>query len=140
MRHNKTRGFSLMELMVTVAIVAILAAIAYPAYQDQVRKTRRADGQAKLVEIMNQEERWFTQSNTYTADLTDLGYAASAPSEKGFYLVTAAACGGGIGECVTLTAAPQAPQDKDTFCASLTLSSTGVQGESGTASSANQCW
>ncbi|MGN6701858.1 MAG: type IV pilin protein [Burkholderiaceae bacterium] len=61
------RGFTLIELMIVLAIVAILAAIAYPSYQEQVRKSRRADAQAVLTEAAQWMERYYTQNNNYDA-------------------------------------------------------------------------
>lgn len=58
-------GFTLIELMIVVAIVGILAAIAYPSYQDSVRKSRRAEGRTALMEVLQQQERYMTQRNTY---------------------------------------------------------------------------
>ena len=64
-RHIK--GFTLVELMIVVAIVAILAAIAYPSYAESVRKGRRAEARAALTELLQQQERFMTQNNTYRA-------------------------------------------------------------------------
>lgn len=134
-------GFSLIELMIVVAIVAILAAIAYPAYTSQVVESRRADGKAKLLEVMQAQERAYTTSSTYETDLTNLGYSASsAPSDEGWYVISAASCGSGIAECVALTATPQGAQaSNDTECANLTINSRGVKGISGTGTVA-ECW
>lgn len=63
---NENRGFSLIELMIVVAIVAILAAIAYPSYQEQIRKTRRGQAKADLMELTQGFEREFTASRDYT--------------------------------------------------------------------------
>jgi type IV pilus assembly protein PilE len=64
-------GFSLIELMIAVVIVSILAAIAYPAYQDSIRKARRADAQAALTGLAAVMERAFSDSNTYAGVVLD---------------------------------------------------------------------
>ena len=138
-RHS--RGFTLIELMITVAIVAIIAAIAYPSYTGHVRKAHRSTGQGKLLEIMQAEERYFTAHDTYTAGLkTDLGYDSDpVPADGGWYTVGAAACSGStIKECVLLTATPQNSQTNDTACGKLNLNSLGQKGsEKG---SVEECW
>ena len=58
-------GFTLIELMIVVAVVAILASIAVPAYQEQIRKSRRAQAKADMVEYAQMAERYFTVNNTY---------------------------------------------------------------------------
>jgi len=63
--RKTTKGFTLIELMIVVAVLAILAAIAYPAYQDYVRKARRGQAKADLVEYMQLAERFHTVNNTY---------------------------------------------------------------------------
>lgn len=63
----RQRGFTLIELMIVVAVVAILTAIAYPSYQEQVRKSRRAQAQADLIEYAQTAERYHTVNNTYEA-------------------------------------------------------------------------
>ena len=66
MRH-RSAGFTLIELMIVVAIVGILAAVAYPSYQDYVRRAARADAQADLLELAQLMERQFTLNNSYAA-------------------------------------------------------------------------
>jgi type IV pilus assembly protein PilE len=61
----QTKGFTLIELMIAVAVVGILASIAYPSYTDHVRRTRRADAQGALMGLANAMERYFTQNSTY---------------------------------------------------------------------------
>ncbi len=63
--RNKLKGFTLIELLITIVIVGILAAIAYPAYQNSVTQSRRADAQGALTQLNNAMERVFTQNNTY---------------------------------------------------------------------------
>ncbi len=125
---KNSKGITLIELMIVVAIIAIIGSIAYPGYQDQMRKTRRSDGQAKLLEIMNAQERFFTNYGSYTtsitaAEPTGLGYS-NANSGEGFYTISAAACGGGITLCVNLTATAQGGQASD---GNLTFNSQGVK-------------
>lgn len=125
MKRQKQAGFTLIELMVVVVIVGILAMVAYPSYQNSVLKTRRADGQALLMSIVNAEERYFTKNNTYTTDMTDLGYTAATnvDSEEGYYKASAAACTGAtIVTCVNVTGTAQGPQTDD---GNLTLNSRG---------------
>lgn len=141
----KQSGFTLIELMIVVAIVGILAAIAYPSYQSYVERTGRADGQAKLMEIMQAQERFYSQNQTYTANLGagGLGYGVAAnaavASDEGRYNITAAACGGAIASCVALTADAVGQQASDTKCGDLTLDSRGTKGKGGTLTVLD-CW
>lgn len=125
MSKTKSAGFTLLELMIVVAIVGIIAAVAYPSYQDQVRKSKRADGHSKILDAMARQERFFSENNTYTDDMTDLGYANDpVDSDNGHYTIDGAACGGGIAQCVNLTADAQGGQEVD---GDLTLDSTNVK-------------
>ncbi|WP_197050188.1 type IV pilin protein [Novilysobacter defluvii] len=77
---RRARGFTLIELMIVVAVVAILAAIAWPSYQEHVRKARRAQAKADLVEYAQMAERFHTVNNTY------VGFAlpsSKSPREAG---------------------------------------------------------
>ncbi len=62
---NLSKGFSLIELMIVLAVVAILAAISYPSYQESIRKSRRADAQAALQGFAQAMERFYTTNGTY---------------------------------------------------------------------------
>ncbi|MFV3330732.1 type IV pilin protein [Pseudomonas sp. NY15437] len=144
----RQKGFSLIELMVVVAIVGIIAAIAYPSYQQYVLRSGRADGKAKLMEMLQAQERFFSQNQTYTATLGTgaggLGYSADAngavASESRKYNITAAACSGKtIANCVNLTATPTGAQANDAECGTLTVDSSGVKTKSGSAALAT-CW
>jgi len=67
MTNRLSAGFTLIELMITVAIIGILTSIAYPSYQDSIMKSRRVDAQGKLMSFANAMERYYTQCNTYPA-------------------------------------------------------------------------
>ena len=134
--YRQGRGFTLIELMIVVAIIGIIAAIGYPSYQNSVRESRRTDAYAALTAIAAQQERYFSDNNTYVTDLTQLGYpAATATSPEAYYVVTATAGASGIGSSFSLSAVAQAKgnQTADTACTSLVYTSTGAK------SPAN-CW
>ncbi len=141
------KGFSLIELMIAIAIIGVLSAIAFPNYQLYVMRSARAEGQAKLMEIMQAQERFYSQNQTYTENLGLGGLAypniaanAAAPSEEGRYLITSEACAGStIASCVLLSAAPQGGQAADALCGTITLDSKGIKTKSGTGTVAN-CW
>jgi type IV pilus assembly protein PilE len=118
-------GFTLIELLIAVAIVAVLAAVAVPMYGNQVFKTRRADGQALLLEVASREEQFYLDHKTYTTDMTDLGYSSDpASSENGFYRIdVAAGATGSIASSFIATATRNGPQVEDSACGDFTLDS-----------------
>ena len=102
---NNQRGFSLVELMIAMAIVAIPAAVAIPSYTQYIIRTNRADAQDKLIEVMYELERFNTRNRTYTMDLTQLGYVAPFESDDGLYSISLSACGGTVATaCVNASA------------------------------------
>lgn len=144
----RQHGFTLIEMMIVIALIALLAAIALPNYNEYVIKAGRADGKTKLLEIMAAQERFYSQNQTYTATLGagGLNYPAAAngsvASNEGKYDITAAACAGtAIANCVQLTATPKAGQAGDAACRNLLLDSRGTKAFSGTADPAKvKCW
>lgn len=127
-------GFTLIELMIVVAVVAILTTIAYPAYQDAMRKSRRAQAKADLVEYAAMAERYRTVENKYT-DFT-LPFTQS-PREAGAtarYTLTA-----NMGaRTFTITATPTSGQSADR-CGTLTINHAGAKTKSGAAAQ-SECW
>ncbi|MEK7816154.1 MAG: type IV pilin protein [Pseudomonadota bacterium] len=83
MKKNATHGFTLIELMITVVIIGILAAIAYPSYQNYTRQTRRSDAQIALTQAANQQERFFTECNSYAPSITAARPATCPPVPAG---------------------------------------------------------
>lgn len=65
---KQKKGFSLVEMLIVVAIAAILATIAYPSFMEQIRKARRADAQTVLMEAAQYMERFYTENNRYDKD------------------------------------------------------------------------
>ena len=83
-------GFTLVELMVTIAVVAVIAAVAYPSYQDQLRKGRRAAAQAFLVEAASRQQQYLLDARTYAVGADAMGtLSLTVPPEVApFYAVT----------------------------------------------------
>jgi type IV pilus assembly protein PilE len=126
MTMRRTRGFTLIELMIVVAIIAILAAIAVPWWGRYTYRARRADGQKVLMHVAQAEERYFTDYNKYTDSPTDLGYPSSAiTSENGYYSI-ALEVSGTSSSAFVATASPLGPQSDD-VCGNLTIDSTGAK-------------
>lgn len=125
MSARRVAGFTLIELMIVVAVVAILAAIAYPSYQDQIRKSRRAQAKADLTELAQMMERHHTIQNTYAdMDMGDLPFAVSPRDGKTFYNLSFSA--GPDQSSYTLQAAPINGQEADK-CGTLTLNQAGIK-------------
>ena len=78
-QRRRRNGFTLIELMITVAVVAILAAIAYPSYTSYIRKGKRATAQAALMDLANKQQTYLLDRRVYTTVLTNIGF--SIPSE-----------------------------------------------------------
>lgn len=113
----REQGFSLVELMISVAIMGILASVAYPAYNRYVIESRRVDAQRTMVEYMQSLERHFTANGTYA---NGAACGGTAPANPAMYTLGCALNGG----VATITATATGGQATD---GNLTLNSTGAK-------------
>ena len=129
------RGFTLIELMIVVAVLAILAAVAIPSYNEYITTSRRSDGQIALMDLSTRLERYFNEKNTYVGATIPSLYPATSP--KKFYNLQISNT---TATSYRIQAVPQGVQaHDDTKCATLTFSSLGEKGSTGTMDSLN-CW
>ena len=147
MNRNKQHGMTFLELMIVVVIIAILAAFAYPTYTQYVMETKRTAATSILFQVADRQQQSFMDNKTYTADLTDLGFAANplvvgddgrpltASDTQSVYSVALS----GVGVTTyTITATPLHGQlARDTECGAMTLDQAGKKGADG---SVEDCW
>ena len=143
---KKQQGFTLMELMIVVAIIGFLAAFAYPSYQEQMRKTRRADCSGALAAFGSAMERYYTVNNTYvgagagTPPTAPTVFPTTCPIDGGTatYNLTIQAANASTFE---VRAAPIGVQANDK-CGTLTLTNTGRKNVTSAATGITweKCW
>lgn len=117
--HRTARGFTLIELMIVVAVVAILAAIAFPSFREQVRKSRRSEAMAEVGRLQLAMERWRAERPTYANSPASATYPA--PVSNTYYTIAIAP--GASATSYTVTATPAGSQEGDR-CGVLTLTAT----------------
>lgn len=147
MLQRNLRGFSLLELMITLVIIGIVASVAYPSYLEQMSKTRRSDCSGALVSLGSAMERHYTLNSTYLGAAASGGntgapaiFNTSCPVDGGVatYNLTIQAA---TASTYTVRAAPTGAQTGDK-CGNLTLTSTGLKGVTSAATGVTweQCW
>jgi len=152
------RGFTLIEVLITIAIVGILAAIALPAYDRYVRQTNRTSAKSAVEKMRGLQEAYYSNNKGYSNNLTDLGYASNpatidktgeevaAGSGSAKYQVSINTLSAGTMKyCANcdyeIVAVPQGTQTKDTDCAVMWFNSRGQKGSENTAGTATtNCW
>ncbi|MBT8147819.1 MAG: type IV pilin protein [Gammaproteobacteria bacterium] len=155
--QSRQDGYTLIEILIVVAILGILAAIAIPSYQNSILASNRSVAQAALLDLANRQEQFYLDNRTYTTDMTNLGYPAGMEFSNGgnsavayndnhslvvstsdarryFVQINAADA-----TTFAISAVPQLAQADDAECGTLGLTSRGVKAETGTAS-VSDCW
>jgi type IV pilus assembly protein PilE len=143
-------GFTLIELMIAVAIVGILVSVAYPAYTQSVLKSHRAEAKAALLDLAAREERYFSTTNTYTDTGSLLGYGTgitvttAAPlavmtGSSSYYNLSVSVPAAATSPSFTATATATGSQVGDAKCKNFSLTQSGIQSVSGTDTPGN-CW
>lgn len=132
------RGFTVVELLITIAIIAILAAVGYPSYTKYVARGNRSAAESFMLEVSSRQERYLVDARQYAADLATLGMTVPTSVSNSYTVtiidVTSAP------PSYTVQAAPKSGQaTNDAGCGTLTITAAGAKGATGSAGAAT-CW
>lgn len=155
MTLQKNKGFTLIELMIVIAIIGILATIAYPSYQNYTMRARRSDAKAALVALQLAQEKYRANCAVYASGIGaartcvagsttagDHNLVGSGTSTDGYYTIsiTAPTAAAPSGTAYSLTATATGVQAADTDCATLSINQDGLKTSNGATTDANNCW
>ena len=141
----QVRGFTLIEMMIVVAVIGILSAIAFPSYASHIQKSRRVDAKNAVLDLAGREERYFSINNAYTNDAAALGYSALPlavnSSGSSFYSLNVTITTTPPGFVATAT--PTGAQTNDATCYAFRANQLGMQSNldsGGTSLTGTGCW
>jgi type IV pilus assembly protein PilE len=142
-------GFTMIELMVVLVILGVLGALAYPSYARYITKTKRIEAQVAMIEVLQQEQRYYGQHNTYIPFSADAlpnaprfrWWSGSTVAVSAYELDAQACPGRDLTECVQVRARPGTGRVdaafRDADCGTLTIDSTNATSASG---AFDRCW
>ncbi|WP_065187440.1 type IV pilin protein [Shewanella woodyi] len=123
-------GFTLIELMITVAIIGILAAVAYPSYTQYVAKSSRSEGKTALLKVINLQEQYYLDNRVYTENMEDLGLGAEPfLTENEYYRIDST----GTDNYLIIATALGSQATRDSACAIMQITDTGTK-------TPTECW
>jgi type IV pilus assembly protein PilE len=131
--HAKSteRGFTLIELMIAVAVIGILIAVGLPSYNSAMRKSHRGEAQAALMDIATRQQQMLVDTRKYVATVAELN--TTVPAKVSARYTVAITLGAGPKPTFTATATPIGEQAKDSSCAPLSIDQNGTK-------SPPSCW
>lgn len=130
LKKRQEKGFTLVEVVIVVAIIGILTSIVYPMYTQYMLETRRSDGWIALSVAEARQLQWYSINFNYTSDLNNLG---GSESPEGFYDMSVVTDNTNGTFTLTATAKPTGLQANDTGCTVLTLNHSGIK-------TPGECW
>ena len=151
-RTARPKGFTLIELMITVVVISILGAVALPSFLNQIRKSRRTEARTTLLDLAARAERLYSTNNSYVNSTTqkllptDLGYQVAAfpmaSVGSGYYSIDDSKPSAPTATSYTFTATATGIQAADTTCTTFTVDNTGKQAayDNNSVDQTQTCW
>lgn len=134
MSHKRRyQGFTLMEMLIVVAMVSILAAVAIPSYREYIKKSRRAEAQSYLLSVAARQQQFLVDTRAY-ATLATLSSALPVPTNVSSAYTVTMPDPAGTPPTFTVTAAPKTDQASEK-CGTLTINQTGTK-----TAAVSGCW